>query len=88
LDEAAAICDDTIDSQIDLHIAMLAQGFPYDLELPDEDLALFEGTGTGEIIASIRLFFQKQEAVTVSSQGSWMNGMVQVGIIRAKDVFI
>jgi hypothetical protein len=53
------------DSLIDLYMAMFAQGVPYDLELHGEDFALFEGTGTGVIIASIRLFLQNQEAVTV-----------------------
>jgi hypothetical protein len=42
LKEAAAICDDTIDSLIDLHMAILAQGVPYDHELPDKDFTLFE----------------------------------------------
>jgi hypothetical protein len=43
---------------------MLAQGVSYDLELPNEEFDLFEGTGTGESIASIRLFLQNQEADT------------------------
>jgi hypothetical protein len=47
-------------------MAMLAQCVPYDLEFPDEDFDLFEGTGTGESIASIILFFQNQEAVAAS----------------------
>jgi hypothetical protein len=64
LEEAYAICDDTIDSLIELHMAVLAQGVPYDLEFPDEDFNLFEGAGTGEIIASIRLFLQNQESAT------------------------
>jgi hypothetical protein len=54
-----------VDSLVDLHMDLLAQGFPCDLELSGEDFALFEGTGTEESIASIRLFLQNQEAVTV-----------------------
>jgi hypothetical protein len=65
LEEASDICDDTIDYPVDLHMAMLAQGVPCDLKLPGEDFTLFEGTGTGESITSLRLFLQNQEAVTV-----------------------
>jgi hypothetical protein len=63
-EEAAAIYDGTINSPIDLHTVMLAQGVPYDLELHNDDLTLFEGTGTGQSITSISCFLQNQEAVT------------------------
>jgi hypothetical protein len=72
LEEAYAMCDDTIDSLIDLLMAMLAHGFPYEthglpyeIKLPDEEFALFEGTGTGEIITSIIIFLPNQESVKV-----------------------
>jgi hypothetical protein len=58
LEEAYAICDDTIDSLIDLYMAMLAQGVPYDLQLPDDQYDIFEDTSTGESIASITLVLE------------------------------
>jgi hypothetical protein len=65
LEEMFSICGDTIDSLIDLHMAMLAQGATYEFELHDEAFTLFEGTGAGGSIASIILLLKKQEAVTV-----------------------
>jgi hypothetical protein len=53
LEEATTIYDATIDSLINLHRAMLAQGVRYDLGLSAEDFTFFEGTrctGTGEAL--------------------------------------
>jgi hypothetical protein len=63
LEEAYDICDDTIDSLIELHKALLDQGVTYDLHMTDEERKVFDGTGTKESIASIRLFLQNQKAV-------------------------
>jgi hypothetical protein len=64
LEKAYDLCHDTIDYLIDLHMAMLAQVVPYELELPDAEFDIFADTGTGESIASIILFLQNQEADT------------------------
>jgi hypothetical protein len=70
-------------------VAILAQDVPCDLELPDDDFTLFEGTCTGESITSIRLFFKNQEAVTVFFSRIIDDcHVVQVGVIRAKDSFM
>jgi hypothetical protein len=63
LEEAYAISDDTIDSIVDLYMAMLAQGVPYDLQWRDEEFEVFDDTGTKQSIASIILFLQNQKAV-------------------------
>jgi hypothetical protein len=62
-------------------MAMLAQGVPCDLQLPDEEFEVFDCTGTKESIASIRLFLQNQKAVAAfysriidaCNGASWVN---------------
>jgi hypothetical protein len=71
-------------------MAMLTQGVPNDLNLPHNNVALFEVTETGETIASTALAFssKSRKLSQCSSQGSFINAMVQVEGIRAKDSFI
>jgi hypothetical protein len=52
-----------MEALVDLHMAMLAQGVPHDIWLPDSD-SNFVDDVAGESIPSIRLFLEKQKIIT------------------------